>query len=154
MLAHSFSVSEPPRKPVPTVGKKELMRNTREAALQFILSHDNEWCLVGTYPVRNGQSRNAVRGKAKYYQDRLEEYCAKALAYTADQYPMLWDFSWNKSKRQYEVRAICAYRPTWEYNNDIAESNAAAQYEMTGVEQRQVSALKQAMDSIFFGGQR
>ena len=151
MLAHSFSVSKPPRpEPKPSVGKKQLMRQTREAALQFVLSHDNEWCLVGTYPVSRTKTRRQAQSQAKYYQQRLEEYFATALAYYGDQYPTLWDFYWNKSKRQYEVRVLCAYRPTWGYGyDDIAESNAAAHYEMTG-EKRQVNAVKKAMDSLFF----
>ena len=153
MLAHSFSVSDPPRKPSPTVGKKELMRNTRQAALQFILDNINEWCLVGTYPVARSRNKRFAYNQAKYYRDRLEEYCAATLAYEADKFPLLWDLSFNKRKGQYEVRALCAYRPHWEYGNDIAESNAAAHYEMTG-EKRQVNAVKQAMDSLFFGGQR
>lgn len=150
MLAHSFSVSEPPRKPVRTVGKKELMRNTRKAALQFILSNLDEWCLVGTYPLSKSRNKRFAYNQAKYYRDRLEEYCAATLSYEADQYPILWDLSFNKRKGQYEVRALCAYRSTWEYGYDeIAESNAAAHYEMTG-EKRQVNAVKQAMDSLFF----
>lgn len=151
MLAHSFSVSDPPRKPSRTVGKKELMRNTRKAAFQFILENLNNWCLVGTYPVVRSRNKRFAYNQAKYYRDRLEEYCAATLAYDADQYPILWDLSFNKRKGQYEVRALCAYRPTWGYGNDIAESNAAAEYEMTGAEQRQVNAIKKAMDSMFFG---
>jgi len=150
MLAHSFSVSDPPRKPTPTVGKKEMLRQTRRAALQFILDNLDEWCLVGTYPVVKNRNKRFAYNQAKYYRDRLEEYCAATLAYEADKFPMLWDLSFNKRKGQYEVRALCAYRRGWEYGyDDIANSNAAAHYEMTG-EKRQVNAVKQAMDSLFF----
>lgn len=176
MLAHQFSVSKPPVRPSakPAVGKKQLMRDTIDGAMQFAFSNLGEWCLVGTFPAKQYASRKVAYARAHYYHERLSTTIAEKLAFHADAYPVIWDIAWNKSKKQYEVRVLTDYRPSFAYNEadvspwveqvqydafaervgrQIAESNDAAQYEMTGVERKQVNALKQAMDSMFFGGQ-
>lgn len=175
MLAHQFSVSKPPARPAkPTVGKKQLMRDTIAGAMQFVFVNLGEWCLVGTFSAKQYASRKVAYARAHYYHERLSTAIAEKLAFHADAYPVMWDISWNKSKKQYEVRVIADYRPDLAYNEagespwveqvqyeafaervgrQIAEHNDAAQYEMTGVERKQVNALKAAMDSMFFGGQ-
>jgi hypothetical protein len=173
MLAHQFSVSKPPSKPKPSVGKKQLMRNTVEAAMSFTFSHLGEWCLVGTYPVRGGQRKKLVYNHAKYYRDKLETHFAEMLNYHADAYPVMWNIHWNKNKAQYEVRVIADYRPDFAYN-EAGEAPVVKQFEADMqeakrlldeteadllairdrlVEQKQTNAVKQAMDSLFFGGQ-
>jgi hypothetical protein len=147
MLAHSFSVSKFPSKPKPSVGKQQLMAETIEAASQFIFSHLDEPCLVGTFSAREYGSRKIAYNRAYYYQEKLETYIAMILNYHADAYPITWNFHWNKSKNQYEVRVMAQYRPEVAYN----ESDPAPYVQ--SVEEKQVNALKSAMDSIFFGGQ-
>jgi len=147
MLAHSFSVSKFPDRPKPTVGKKQLMTDTIEAATQFIFSHLDEPCLVGTFPVKDHGSRKVAYARAYYYQEKLEAHIAMILNYHADAYPIKWASTWNKTKKQYEVRVMAQYRPEVAYN----ENNPAPYVQ--SVEEKQANALKQAMDSIFFGGQ-
>jgi hypothetical protein len=147
MLAHSFSVSKFPSKPKPSVGKQQLMADTIEAAAAFIFSNLDEPCLVGTFPVKEYASRKVAYARAYYYQDKLETHLAMVLNYHADAYPLTWACTWNKSKRQYEVRVMAQYRPEVAYN----ESDPAPYVQ--SVEEKQVNALKSAMDSIFFGGQ-
>ena len=171
MLAHQFSVSKFPskRKPKKSVGKKQLMADTIEAATKYVFSHLDEPCLVGTFSVREHGSRKVAYARAYYYQEKLESYMAMILNYHADAYPITWDFSWNKPKSQYEVRVMAQYRPEVAYNesdessfvSDMQEAKRLLDETETEllamrdrlVEQKQVNAIKQAMDNAFFGGQ-
>lgn len=155
MLAHQFSVSPPPPRQQMAIGKKQLMRDTIAGAIQFAFSHLGEWCLVGEFSLKDHGLRKVAYARAYYYHERLSTTIAKELAYNADTYPVLWDITWNKRKKQYEVRMLTDYRPDFAYGdvNELAESYRAGHYEMTGAEVKQSHAIKQAMDSIFFGGQ-
>ena len=123
------------------------MRDTIEGAMQFAFSNLGEWCLVGTFTVKEYGSRKIAYARAHYYQEKLESHIAMMLNYHADAYPVVWDFAFNKTKKQYEVRVMAQYRPEVAYN----ENNPAPYVQ--SVEEKQANALKQAMDSIFFGGQ-
>lgn len=140
MLAHSFSVSKFPDRPTHTVGKQQLMADTIEAAAVFVFSNLDEPCLVGTFPVKAHASRKVAYARAYYYQEKLETHLAMVLNYHADAYPLTWACTWNKSKKQYEVRVMAQYRPEVAYN----ESDESPYV------QKQVQAVKQAMDSLFF----
>ena len=161
MLAHSFSVSKPPSKPKRTVGKKQLMRDTIEGAMQFAFSNLGEWCLVGTFTVKEYGSRKIAYARAHYYQEKLESHIAMMLNYHADAYPVVWDFAFNKTKKQYEVRLMADYRPDFAWNDEggspyveaIEEQQFQANVQRQMAEQKQVNAVKAAMDSLFFGGQ-
>ena len=158
MLAHSFSVSKPPSKPKRTVGKKQLMRDTIEGAMQFAFSNLGEWCLVGTFTVKEYGSRKVAYARAHYYQEKLESHIAMMLNYHADAYPVVWDFAFNKTKKQYEVRVMADYRPDFAWNDEggspYVEAIEEQQFQSTVrrqmAEQKQVNAVKQAMDSLFF----
>ncbi len=162
MLAHQFSVCKPPSpKPKPTVGKKQLMRDTIEGATQFIFSNLGDWCLVGTFPVKEHGSRKVAYARAHYYQEKLESHIAMMLNYHADAYPVQWWCKWNKSKSQYEVKVMADYLPEFAWNDEggspyveaIEEQQFQANVKRQMAEQKQVNAVKQAMDSLFFGGQ-
>jgi hypothetical protein len=98
----------------------------------------------------------------KYYQERLEAHIAMVLNYHADLYPITWDISWNKAKAQYEVRIHAEYRPQVGYNEteespyvdavQYAEFDKQVKRQMA--EQKQANAVKQAMDSLFFGNDK
>jgi hypothetical protein len=162
MLAHQFSLSKPPSpKPKPSVGKKQLMRDTIEGAMQFAFSNLGEWCLVGTFTAKEHGSRKLAYARAYYYQERLEAHIAMMLNYHADAYPVQWHSHWNNSKKQYEVRVMADYRPDFAWNDEggspyveaIEEQQFQDNVRRQMAEHKQVSAVKQAMDSLFFGGQ-
>jgi hypothetical protein len=141
MLAHSFSVSKPPEKEKPTVSNAQLMRKTVEQATVFAFSNLGEWCLLGSFPVKNHSSKKQAYRKAYYYHEKIEISIAQALAYHMGSYPVEWSLDWNKSKKQYELRIRVSYAPEAEYANGVSPT----------VEKAQVNSLKNVLDSFVFG---
>jgi hypothetical protein len=143
MLAHQLSVSKPPSKPKPKVGKQQQLRQAIEQVFAFVVENLGTWCLVGVYTVKEHGTRAQAYAKMHYQADKLSQHIAMMLTYDADAYPISWEFKWNKSKAQYEVRMLMEHKPEAAYGYVEPQS----------VERKQVSALKTAMDSLFFGGQ-